>query len=782
MGVEEPEHEVVVKTRSKRKKPRATRQSTHFGDIDFEADDLVGEASWLEVCQNCFIHSPHEWFIILIGMILILGCLYFFGLGLDFMGSGAKVMTGCAAGELFADSINPVAGVMIGILATVLLQSSSSTTSIVVGLVGADHSLINVQQGIYLIMGANIGTTVTNTIVSLGHFQKSEQLELAFAGATIHDLFNYLTVAILLPLEVATGYLYRLTGALIGGADTEKGDAWEGPAKKLISPLSHKVLIANKAVANAVASGGSCDEFYPIICADPENPTKSTCKVGLIACDKKTGQCPAFFDPYAGPGEDQTAGVVVFCIGLFVVFFSLLGLVQVLTSLLKGVSVRIIYKATNINGYLLIALGAAITTMLQSSSTTTAFMTPLVGIGALRLDQMYPLTIGANLGTTISALLSALVTDGNEALQVALAHMMFNLTGMMIWYPIPFMRNIPICFAKRLGQYAKVWPSFTLFYLFGMFFLMPGVFLGLAALFLAGTSKLTITASVLTALLGLLVIFWIRWCYFQGGRVQFYRYLEITRAQYDAKLTLPTDMDRAKRQIRQHQEYAGLRALTDYAQDRKPDEIPEEHKTGQRASVQRSLRKLSKDMNFVKTAISMLYFHTGLPEDNDGVDIEDGEGGRSSEEEEDHTSEEERNAEQPKQKRQMAQEEEGSFLQQVPLSFKIAVVILMPLLVWALVKLYTHGGTSATGAAAFLTVLLGLGLLYCLHLWFSEAGRKAIIEYFRNHRLRHVYIQRLPNDMMQSKTELKELLSHYRLKIEDVMMEGQSSSADSTTE
>jgi sodium-dependent phosphate cotransporter len=319
MGVEEPVPEVVVKSRKKRKESRATRHSSHFGDVDFEVDELVGEASWLEVCQNCFIHSPHEWFVIFIGLILILGCLYFFGLGLDFMGSGAKVMTGCAAGELFADSINPVAGVMIGILTTVLLQSSSSTTSIVAGLVGADGSFINVQQGIYLIMGANIGTTITNTIVSLGHFQNSEQLELAFAGATIHDLFNYLTVAILLPLEVATGYLYRITGALIGGADTEKGDKWEGPAKKLISPLSKKVLIANKAVTSAVVSGGSCDEFYPIICTDPENPTKKTCQVGLIDCNKKTGQCPAFFDPYASTAEDQTAGAVVFCIGLFVV-------------------------------------------------------------------------------------------------------------------------------------------------------------------------------------------------------------------------------------------------------------------------------------------------------------------------------------------------------------------------------------------------------------------------------------------------------------------------------
>jgi sodium-dependent phosphate cotransporter len=244
-----------------------------------------------------------------------------------------------------------------------------------------------------MIMGANIGTTITNTIVALGHFQNPDQLQLAFAGATMHDLFNLFTVAILLPLEVVSGYLYHLTAALVRGADTEAGESWEGPAKKLVSPLAHRIILANKAVTNAVAAGGSCEDFYPIICTDPENPTKSTCQVGLIACDKATGLCPAFFDPYASRAEDQASGMVVFCIGLILIFISLFFLVHILTRLLLGVSVRVIYKATNINGYLLIAIGAGITILLQSSSTTTSFVTPVVGMGALRLEQMYPITV-----------------------------------------------------------------------------------------------------------------------------------------------------------------------------------------------------------------------------------------------------------------------------------------------------------------------------------------------------------------------------------------------------
>ena len=94
----------------------------------------------------------------------VLFFLYFFLFGLELLGSGAKVMSGCKAGELFGSDTNPIAGLMVGILATVLLQSSSTTTSIIVSLVGNG---ITIDQGIYMVMGANIGTSVTNTIVAM---------------------------------------------------------------------------------------------------------------------------------------------------------------------------------------------------------------------------------------------------------------------------------------------------------------------------------------------------------------------------------------------------------------------------------------------------------------------------------------------------------------------------------------------------------------------------------------------------------------------------------------
>ena len=123
--------------------------SMHFGDSGFDTVEEYGDATWSEVCNACCVHSPQEWGMIALGILGVCFFLYFFLVGLDLLGTGAKVMSGCKAGELFGDDTNPIAGLMIGILATVLLQSSSTTTSIIVSLVG---SAINVDQGIYMVM------------------------------------------------------------------------------------------------------------------------------------------------------------------------------------------------------------------------------------------------------------------------------------------------------------------------------------------------------------------------------------------------------------------------------------------------------------------------------------------------------------------------------------------------------------------------------------------------------------------------------------------------------
>lgn len=233
-------------------------------DGKIDADVLAAEvdATWGEVFQACCVKTPAEWVKTALSILAAILFLYFFLVGLDFLGTGAKVMSGCAAGGLFGNDSNPVAGVMIGLICTVLLQSSSTTTSLVVSLVGSD--VVSVKQGIYFIMGANIGTTVTNTLVSLGHLGNGDELELAFAGATVHDMFNYLTVIVLFPTELATGYLRRLTGWMVKNYKAKDGEEWEGPISKYVEPIGFYVLIENKDVPKALSKGGTCEDFYPI--------------------------------------------------------------------------------------------------------------------------------------------------------------------------------------------------------------------------------------------------------------------------------------------------------------------------------------------------------------------------------------------------------------------------------------------------------------------------------------------------------------------------------------
>jgi len=536
--------------------------STHFGDKDFhdESPEEIGDATWGEVCRACCVHTPKEWGMIFIGLCVLCFFLYFFLLGLELLGSSAKVLGGCSAGTILGNETNPIAALMIGVLATVLLQSSSTTTSIIVGLVGG--GAIATQQAIYMIMGANIGTTVTNTIVAMGHLGNGDELERAFAGATVHDAFNYLSVVILLPLEAATGMLYKMTKAMLPDEAFEKGDKWVGPIKKVVSPLGNRIIKANKKIISAIAdpeTDVTCQDFYPVNCTDGIEDYKH-CKGnwGLIECDKKTGLCPAFFQNGATQSDDHVSGGVCLFLALVILIICLIGLVTLLQRMLLGTSTRIIYKATNINGYLAMLLGCGITILVQSSSITTSTLTPLVGMGVIQIEQMYPLTLGANIGTTFTALMAAMVSDKIDALQTALAHLFFNIFGIIIWYPIPFMRRIPIAIARRLGKCTRIWRFFPVVYIIVMFFVLPGILLGLSACFEKGTKGFIVLGSFLVILIVFGIGYTAYWWKWKDGKEKCVSCLKARQRQQDAKKALPDDMDYLKAELARLKEHTGL--------------------------------------------------------------------------------------------------------------------------------------------------------------------------------------------------------------------------------
>lgn len=547
--------------------------STHFGDVDFneETADEIGDASWSEVCTSCCVHTPAEWGFIFLGLCLVCFFLYFFLLGLNLLGTAAKVIGGCTAGALFGDDTNPVAGIMVGILCTVLIQSSSSTTSIIVSLVGAGQ--VSVRSGIFMVMGANIGTSVTNTIVAMGHMGDGDELERAFAGATVHDMFNFLSVAVLFPVELITRYLYFVSKAMTPNEREGQGEKWVGPVKKIVSPLGNRIIKANKSVTTIIAKGdNTCDDFYPVTCNPNMTvsykacvPPKGGCtddmdfcpKVGLITCDKDLG-CPAFFQDGASRQDDEISGGVIFFLAIVILIICLVGLVTILQKMLMGVSTRIIYKATNINGYLAILVGAGITILVQSSSITTSALTPFVGMGALKLEQMLPLTLGANIGTTCTGLLSSLVSDKVEALQVALCHLIFNITGILIWYPIPRLRNIPLDAARSLGKATRIWRGFPIVYILIVFLLIPLIFFGLSSLFEKDSKGFTILGVFLVVILVLVLANFIyKWR--RGGlKESLLGSFERRQRKSKAIESLPDDMDIMKSELARLKEHTGL--------------------------------------------------------------------------------------------------------------------------------------------------------------------------------------------------------------------------------
>ena len=418
---------------------------------------------------------------------------------------------GCTAGTMLGSDTNPLASLLIGIIATALLQSSSTTTAIVVSLVSGG---LDVDQGIYIVMGANVGTSVTAMLVSLAHTRDGDELERAFAGSSVYYVFNIMTAIVLLPLEVSAHYLHRLTETMLPTSVGEEGDSWEGPIRTIVQPIVKRIIIANKDLIADISTGEveSCSSLYPIQCIDDVVSYETCNETGLIACNEDTGKCPLFFENGASKNDDVVSGYVALIIGLFLLIICLIALVALLHHALAGASVPIIYKATNINPILAMVIGCGVTVLVQSSSITTSTLVPLCGVGILPLENLYPLVLGADIGTTVTAVMAALVSAKVESLQIALAHLFFNVTGIVLWYPIPFMRRLILRLATWLGKATRHWRSFPIVFICVMFFGIPLLLLAISSCFEQKTKGFTALGTFIVILMSAAIAYlWFWW-------------------------------------------------------------------------------------------------------------------------------------------------------------------------------------------------------------------------------------------------------------------------------
>jgi len=345
------------------------------------------------------------------------------------MGAAFKGVGKGFAESLIRTTSNPFVALFIGILATSVVQSSSTTTSIVVGMVGSEviingntMPILTVGNAIPIIMGANIGTTVTNTIVSFGHVRRRDEFKRAIGAATVHDFFNLICVTILFPLELATGFIEKSATVMstlfrgVGGI-------------KFTSPIK----LATKPAINLI-------RYF--LAKFLDMPQDAVCIVMLV-------------------------------ISMIVLFLSLFFLVRFMKSFVVGRAEAVLDDVLGKRAIVGIFCGIIFTLIVQSSSITTSLLVPLVGAGILTIEAAFPVVVGANIGTTGTAILASFATGNIHGITIAFAHFLFNLIGVLFIYPIKLFRVIPINLAKILGNLACKKRVYALFYVFGLFFIIP---------------------------------------------------------------------------------------------------------------------------------------------------------------------------------------------------------------------------------------------------------------------------------------------------------------------
>ena len=349
-------------------------------------------------------------------------CLYLFLVGIGGMGYSFKLFGKEFSAKILKATDSAFVGLFIGVLATTIVQSSSTTTSVIIGMVAAEA--IGVRSAIFMVMGANIGTTVTAKLVSLGHITRKAEFRRAFAASSVHDTFNLITVSLLYPLE----YFFNII---------EYSATWMGGIFVDVTGITKPENYLKKITAPVVEGLADLLDKIPWL---------------------------------------------VLLVSVVITFFMLWGIVKLLQSLVlkKLESFFDTYVFRNLA--MSFVVGLILTVMVQSSSITTSLIVPLAGAGVLRLQQIFPFTIGANIGTTITGLLAALAVAGQPGIDpkfvlagatVAFAHFLFNASGAIIFLPFKRMRELPVLVAEWLAEVCSKNRIIPIVFIVLVFYLIP---------------------------------------------------------------------------------------------------------------------------------------------------------------------------------------------------------------------------------------------------------------------------------------------------------------------
>lgn len=345
--------------------------------------------------------------------VYIVGALLIFLFSLDLMISSLQHLGNAAAETIILATSNPFTGLFIGLLITAIIQSSSATTAMTVALVASGN--IALEGAVPIIMGANVGTSITSTLVSLGFIQKKKEFRRAVAAGTYHDFFNILTVVLLFPLEHYYGFL-------------------SGLAQWIATSFFDQPLVRSGSGFQMVGFG-----FGVLV-------------EGLV--------------------KFVNNGFVLAIVAIALLYGSILFFRRAISNQL-GIGTQERFKKFFFrNTAKSFGWGLLITAFIRSSTVTTSLVVPLVAKKVVRLKDAVPFILGANIGTTITAFMAAMF-NSNAAISIAIAHFLFNFIGVVVFFGLPVVREVPVRLARKLGDLTLRYRLTVFLYVLVTFFFIP---------------------------------------------------------------------------------------------------------------------------------------------------------------------------------------------------------------------------------------------------------------------------------------------------------------------
>ena len=344
---------------------------------------------------------------------LVLGAIALFLLSIDLLGHSFQGLRENLASSILSVTTNPFIGLFIGLLLTAVIQSSSISTSMIVALVGS--GTVSLSAAVPIVMGANVGTTLTSTVVSLGFITSKRAFRKAISAGVIHDFYNIILVMLLFPLEYYNQSLSRASLWLV--------------------------------------------HFFGL--TEPQMVTVPT-------------YLGSFFGKSVGYYITEVVGNswLLLIIAFSMLFLSIKYISTIISRSLIGESKDKLKQYIFRSPYKSFAWGGALTAAVQSSSITTSLIIPLVATGKVSLPKSFPFIIGANIGTTITALIASLFTT-EVAVSIALVHLLFNLFGVLVFLPFSSVRRLPVIVAAYFGRLTMHNRLVGFLYIILMFFIIP---------------------------------------------------------------------------------------------------------------------------------------------------------------------------------------------------------------------------------------------------------------------------------------------------------------------